>query len=125
MSASAKGIKNPTHKLCSWIVEYCFPPQIHALRKAESQFGTIKPRDLEFIIPVPQLAGLLAYSPTPTAAFPITQWPNWQCASAYSDEIAQVFHLFPYSPQSPAAPTVSYSVFREIRYAHYITAVRI
>lgn len=30
----------------------------------------------------------------------------WQSAPAYSDEIAQAFHLFPYSPQSPAAPTV-------------------
>jgi hypothetical protein len=36
-------------------------------------FGTIKPRDLEFIIPVPQLAGLLAYSLAYIAAFPITQ----------------------------------------------------
>ena len=30
----------------------------------------------------------------------------WQSAPAYSDEIAPAFHLFPYSPQSPAAPTV-------------------
>ena len=36
-------------------------------------FGTIKPRDLEFKIPVPQPAGLLAHSVTHTAAFPISQ----------------------------------------------------
>ena len=35
---------------------------------------------------------------THIAAFPISQWHNKQHTPVYSDEIAQVFHLFPYSP---------------------------
>ena len=43
------------------------------LQQKVSIFGTTKPRDLELVIPVPQLAGLLAHSLTRIAAFPISQ----------------------------------------------------
>ena len=79
-------------------------------------FGTTKPRDLEYVFPVPQLAGLLTRSSTKTVCLPKSpQWQHRQLLPAYSDEIAQASHLFPYSPQN-AAPTVSYLVFR----THYV-----
>ena len=49
--------QNPTHE-CSWIVE---------------KYGTTKPRDLEFVIPVPQLAGLLARRHQKSGTLPPSQ----------------------------------------------------
>ena len=47
-----------------------------------------------------QTAGFLARGPSPIA-FPVSQWPRQRRPtdfSAYSDEIAQALHLFPFYP---------------------------
>lgn len=61
--------------------------------------GTIKPRDLEFAIPVPRLAGLLTHSFNRIRRLPEHPFSDFLAMlSAYSDEIVQASHLFPYSP---------------------------
>ena len=89
--------QNPTHK-CSWIVE--------------KYFGTIKPRDLEFAIPVPQLAGLLAHSFTRAAAFPITQWHIGNVFLHTVTRSHRLLTCFPILRNHLAAPIASYLVFK-------------
>ncbi len=59
------------------------------------------PRDLEKrLFPYRQTAGFLAHGSSPIA-FPVSQWPRLRrrmSFSAYSDEIAQALHLFPFYP---------------------------
>ncbi len=53
-----------------------------------------------YVFPVPQLAGLLTRSSSYSVCLPKSpQWHHRQLLPAYSDEIAQASHLFPYSPQ--------------------------
>lgn len=95
---------NPTHK-CSWIVEI--------------YFGTIKPRDPESVIPVPQPAGLLAHSSNVSRRLPDCSVTFWRHTPAYSDEIAQAFHLFPYSPhfQQHRLLFIQFSMLPRVHYS--------
>ena len=45
-----------------------------------------------------RMAGLLAYSSNAYRRLPDDSVTYWQYPPVYSDEIAQAFHLFPYSP---------------------------
>ena len=60
-----------------------------------------------------QTAGFLARGVSPIA-FPVSQWPRPQrrmSFSAYSDEIAQAFDLFPFYPLPPMAAKAPTAVF--------------
>lgn len=63
-------------------------------------FGTAKPRDLGSLPRTTTGRSPGSHLPYQTA-FPCKQWHKWNDTGAYSDEIAQAFHLFPYSPQNP------------------------
>ena len=62
------------------------------------------------LFPYRQTAGFLARGSSPIA-FPVSQWPRLRrrmSFSAYSDEIAQALHLFPFYPlplSAAKAPT--------------------
>ena len=60
-----------------------------------------------------QTAGFLARGVSPIA-FPVSQWLRPQrrmSFSAYSDEIAQALHLFPFYPLPPTAAKAPTAVF--------------
>ncbi len=113
--------QNPT-QTCSWIVEVAF--------------GTIKPRDLELLIADSHRFYrilFLSHSRTSVGRSPGSQFQRTPPSSRFLSDIpghallhtvtrsAQAFHLFPYSPQSSAAPTALYSVFKFIHFLHYST----